>query len=98
MIKMLRTGIVTAGLLALAPMIPALGFQSIETFRQARIVVPYGGTTATAALQFCTIRGYSGTTSYDLKNFIQPTEGTAGMAVFNRISCKTYAPATTFGG
>ena len=78
MIKMLRTGVITVGLLALAPMIPALGFQSIETFRQARVVVPDGGTTATAALQFCTIRGYSSTSSYDLKNFIEPNEGTAG--------------------
>lgn len=95
--KMLMTGSITAGLLALAPMIPALGFQEIQTFKQASVVVPHGGTMATAAMEFCTIRGFSSASAFDPKTFVEPTEATAGMAVFKSVSCKTYTPTMSNG-
>jgi hypothetical protein len=96
--KTLLATMLAAALLALAPMMTATGFQSFQTFANAQVSIPFGTNANGAAKLFCSQRGYTNASAYDLNRLYQGTGGAQGMAFFENVTCRSYMPVTTSGG
>jgi DNA-binding response OmpR family regulator len=89
---------VAGALLASAPMMTANGLQSTETFAEGQVSVPETADANEAAKRFCTQRGFTAASSYDLTRLIAMGPGMNGMAHFRSITCRSHAPVTASDG
>jgi hypothetical protein len=79
-------------------MMTANGLQSTETFSDAQVSIPEATDANDAAKLFCTQRGFTIASGYDLTRLLSMGTGMHGMAYFRSITCRSHAPVTASGG